>query len=156
MDKTFKQFLSEKISRKGALELKDMIRNYQARQHRDGNKITWDEAKSHIESGIKAAKKEAKKLENAGKKKAKSSKPREKFMTASQFNKLMQSVASDFSSDNPDTSLENVVWDLATAMLYDPEVEKYVRKTMAKNSGMKPEAIDKNRMIDFIADSIYG
>jgi len=147
-----KEALNEKLATKQQLSTKDKIRNYQAKQHKAGNKISWDEATTHIETEIKAVKKAAKKLENAGKKKAKSNKPTKKLMSDAQFKKMCKGAADDFENDD----LESVVWDLAASMIYDPSVDKYVRAKMAKNSGRKPEDINKEMVIEFIADTIYG
>jgi len=153
--KKFSEIITEAVMKKNQVPYKDKILHYQAAQHRAGNKISWDEAKKHIEDMLKAIAKKEKKNKAA----AKRAKNKEsKGLTDSQFNKMMKGAVKDFMADSKgdglDINIEDVVWDMAASMIYNPDVEKYVRNKMAKNSGRKPESISREMMIEFIADSM--
>ena len=140
---------------------KSKVTSYQAAQHKTGNKITWAQAQEVFVKAAKDLEKEKKKLaaaaKRAEKKLANAGKPKpKKGLTDAQFRKIMKDAASDWQGDNPEVDLGDVAWDLAGSMMYDPEIDEYVRRVMAKNSGRRPEQINKNMVQEYIADSIHG
>lgn len=155
--KTYKEILSEKRrTPKEEKEYRNSVTMYQTAQYRKGNKITWDEAQVVIDNELKGAAKAAKKLKPKTPKTPKT--PKEKIMSDAAFKKIMKGVAHDFTADFPDADLADMAWDIAGSLMYDPEINKYVRTKMAKNISRtaKPEDIKKERVQEWIADSIYG
>ena len=154
--KNFKSFISEATMKKNQVPYKDKILHYQAAQHKKGNKISWDEAKKFIEDGIKALAKIEKKNKAAAKRalKAKNKKTEPKGLTDAQFNKRIKGASADIVGDNPDYDLSDIVWDIANAMMFEPEIDTYVRKKISKHTGQRPENISKEDVLEFIADSI--
>jgi len=156
--KSFKELLTdtleEKIAKPSEKEYKDKITKYQAKEYRAGNKITWDEAKAVIDQEIKAADKAAKKAAKALLPK----KPKSDNMTKREFDQIMKQSRKDFEADFSDSDYEiaDIAWDVAGSMMYDKKLETYVRRVMAKNTGKKPEQIDRNMVQEFIADSFAG
>lgn len=115
------------------------------------HKVSWDKAKEAIYAPIKAAAK-------AAAKKARPPKapktPAEKVMTDAQFRKMMRGAMKDFLSDNPGSEYDDVAYDMADSMLYDPEVEKYVRRKIAKNTGRNPAQVSREKMKELVADNL--
>ncbi len=66
-------------------------------------------------------------------------------MTDKQFEKRMRETASDCINDGME--LDQVAYDVAENLLYDPEIRKY----LAKNY---PELILKDQKVTFIAEHI--
>lgn len=141
---------------------KSKVTAYQAAQHQKGNKITWQQAMDVFTKSQKDVEKERKRLaavaKRAEKKLANAGKPKpKKGLTDAQFRKIMKDAASDFQADFGDDSpheLGDVAWDIAGSLMYDADIDAYVRKTMAKNIGRRPEEIRRERVQEFIADYI--
>jgi len=134
---------------------KDDVMRYQMKHNTD-----WDTAKSAVEGEIKRIEKEKKKLERANKPKQKrkpSDKP--KLMTKAKFDKMMKDTASDFMSDfgkDGEEFMGDISWDIAGSLMYDPDIDAYVRNVIAKNMGIKPEQVKRERVQEYIADSVHG
>ena len=130
---------------------RDAIRSHQARQHRAGNKISWQQAKQEIDDKLNPPQPKKQRAPKA---------PRRPSlgMSSARFQKIMKGAAQDFQSDFGDQQygLEDVAWDLAGSLMHDPEISKYVRGTIARNAGMRPDEVDSNVIQDYIADEIFS
>lgn len=142
---------------------KHKVTMYQLAQHKKGNKISWEQAKEVFVKSAKDLEKEKKRLaaeqKRAEKKAERLKNPPKKGLTAAQFKKMMKDAASDFQADFGDDSphvLGDIAWDIAGSLMYNPGVDDYVRKVLSKNTGIPPENIDRNRVQEYIADSIHG
>ncbi len=133
---------------------RDAIRMRQAKHHRNGNKITWDQAKAEIEAELNPPQPKKQRAPRAPR--VNSSQPMSARADAN-FKKTMQGAASDFQADFGDSGqdLGDVAWDLAGSLMHNPEIETYVRRKVAYNSGQKPNDVDSNIIQDYIADEIY-
>lgn len=156
--KTQKKLLTEK-----AMEvtpaLKSQIMHYQASQVKAGNKISWAQAQAHVMEPLEKAAKEAAKLLRKAARDADRAKnppkPREKTMTHNQFKKIMDAAKKDFAADfghEEEWSMGDIAWDVAGSLMYDKEIEKYVRKDIARNMGIDPSQVKKDRIQEYIAD----
>ena len=132
---------------------REKVTLYQASQYRKGNKITWDAAAEKFIAHAKAA--QPKKVKKA--RTADNTKPLSARAEAN-FKQTMRNAAADFQADFGDSEqdLGDVAWDLAGAMMHDPEVETFVRRTLAYNTGQNPNDIDSNLIQEYITDEIYN
>jgi hypothetical protein len=121
-------------------ELKHKITVYQAQ-----NKVTWDQAKKHFEDAHNDAVKAAKQALKASK--PKTPRPaKEKLMTTRDFEKTLRGAAKDFKGDNPDVEMDQVAWDLADALLWNPDIRNYVAS--------KLRTTNREVMKEYIADRL--
>jgi len=109
---------------------------------------TWDKAEKIVNDEIKAQAKAAAKA-------LKSKAPRApRGMTTAQFDKMMKNVRQDFLNDNPGSEMEDVAYDMADSLMYDKELYDYVAKTLAKNIGTTPDRVNRQRIKEYIADTL--
>lgn len=126
---------------------KQAITMIQVKAHRAGNKITWDQAKDEwMAINYPKVQKERKPREMKGPKKPK--------ITPAKFNKMMRDTRMDLESDGMD--IEQVASDVAASMLYDKDIDYYVRYQIHKNTGKDMDMIPKWQVQEYLADNIYG
>ena len=72
-------------------------------------------------------------------------------MTDKQFDKMCKDAGKDWSADNDhdggEQTLDQVAYDMADSMLYDPKVKEYVKYNLGSE-------YSKERACEFIADRI--
>jgi hypothetical protein len=127
---------------------KNAVMQLQVAQHRKGNKISWGEAEQMWidQNTPEKVKKPRKAREPKGPKKPK--------LTPAKFKKMMKDTRSDLMSDGMD--VEQVASDVAGSMMYDRDVEYFVRYQIHKNTGKDMDSIPKWQVQEYIADHIYG
>lgn len=126
---------------------KHEITMLQVKNHKSGNKITWDQAKDEwMAAKFPKVKKERKKREPKG--------PAKPKLTPAKFKKLMKDTRMDLEADGMD--IEQVASDVADSMLYDRDIDYYVRYQIYKNTGKDMDMIPKWQVKEYLADNIYG
>lgn len=126
---------------------KHAITAIQVAHHRKGNKITWDQAKDEwMAINYPKVQKERKPREPKGPKKPK--------LTPAKFKKMMKDTRMDLEADGMD--IEQVASDVAASMLYDRDIDYYVRYQIYKNTGKDMDMIPKWQVQEYLADNIYG
>ena len=126
---------------------KQAVMQIQVKSARDGNKITWQQAVDiWMDKMYPKEKKPRKKREMKGPKKPK--------LTPAKFKKMMKDTRMDFEADGMD--IEQVASDIADSMLYDKDIDYFIRYQIYQNTGTDMDSIPRWQVKEYLADNIYG
>lgn len=156
-------------------EMKAKIMSLQAKSKQEtGQAMSWADAEAIVMKPMIDAQKAAQKAAAAAKRSSRPPRaPKEKVISRSKFEKMAKGAAQDFVADTvsdlkhkfPNASkqelrdmaiaeLDQVAWDLAGSLMYNPEIDRFVRKHLGDWQRIDPAKVKSERVQEYIADYV--